>query len=105
MRLLPKAVGSFQCVDFQTLPPSHFIARLMQLPMMTAAERYSELVTDFETEGPGLGKAQGMRIGRLPTANETRLRSHESQMGLVTQPLGLGDGEKALVDSCGDEAG
>jgi hypothetical protein len=36
----------------------------MQLPMMPAAERYSELVADFETQGSGLGKPQVMRIGR-----------------------------------------
>ena len=72
--------------------------------MMSAAERYGELVTDFESERSGLGKTQVMRIGRLPTANETRLRSHESQMGLVTQPLGLGDGEKALIDLPWNEA-
>ena len=52
----------------------------MQLPMMTAAERYGELVADLETEGSGLHKPQVMRIGRLLAANEpdieaTNLRS------------------------------
>jgi hypothetical protein len=35
----------------------------MQLAMMTAAERYSELVSDFETERSRLSKPQVMRIG------------------------------------------
>jgi hypothetical protein len=45
----------------------------MQLPVMTAAEGYGELVADFKTQGPGLRKPQVMRIGRLPAADETGL--------------------------------
>ena len=45
----------------------------MQLPMMPAAERYGELVADFETERSGLREAQVMRIGRLPAADEAGL--------------------------------
>ena len=45
----------------------------MQLPMMTATERYGELVADFESERSGLGKPQVMRVGRLPAADETGL--------------------------------
>ena len=77
----------------------------MQLAMMTAAERHGELVADFETERSGLGKPQVMRVGWLPAADETGLRGHESQMGLVAQPLGLGDGENALVDPAGASSG
>ena len=76
----------------------------MQLPMMTAAERYGELVADFETERSGLREAQVMRIGRLPAADQAGLRSHESQMGFVAKTLGLGDGENALIDLRGHEA-
>jgi hypothetical protein len=70
---LPKSLGNLQCFDFQILPPRHFIAGLMQLPVMTAAERHGELVADFETQSSGLGKAQVMRIGRLPAADEAGL--------------------------------
>jgi hypothetical protein len=42
----------------------------MQLSMMTAAEGYSELVTDFKAQRSGLGKPQVMRIGRLPAADQ-----------------------------------
>ena len=71
--LLPKPLGNLQGVDFQILPPGHFIAGLMQLPMMTTAERYGELVADFETQRSELRKPQVMRIGGLPAADETRL--------------------------------
>jgi hypothetical protein len=56
VRLFPKALGYFERVDLEILPPSHLITGLVQLPMMTAAERYGELVTDFESERSGLGK-------------------------------------------------
>jgi hypothetical protein len=56
-----------------TLPPSHLIAGLMQLPMMPAAKGNGELIADFETQGSGLREPQVMRIGRLPAADEARL--------------------------------
>ena len=104
MRLLPQSLDDRQGIDLQTFPPGHLIACLMQLPMMTAAKGYGELVADFEAECPWLGKPQVMRIGRLPAADETWLRGNEPQMGFVTQPLGLGDGENALVDLSGNKA-
>ena len=105
MRLLPQPLGNRQGVDLQVLPPGHFVAGLMQLLMMTAAKGNGELVADFKTQGSGLSKPQVMRIARLPAADETRLRGDEPQMGLVTQPFGLSNGEEALVDLPGDEAG
>src|ERR1035437_9336242 len=80
VRLLPKPLGDLQCIDVEVLPPDHFIASLMQLPMMAPAERYGELVADFETERSGLGRPQVMRIGWLAAADETGLRGDESQM-------------------------
>ena len=103
MRLVPKPFGDLQGVDPQTLPPRHFIAGLMQLPMMSAAERYSKFVADLETERPELREPQVMRIGRLPAADDAGLRCDESQMSFVTQPLRLGDGENALVDLSWDK--
>jgi hypothetical protein len=65
--------SSGERIDVQVFPPSHFIAGLMQLPMMTGAERYRELVADFETQRSGLRKPQVMRIGRLPAADQAGL--------------------------------
>ena len=73
MAFFPQVLGGLHWFDPQIRPPGHLIAGPMQLPMMPAAERYSELVTDFETEGPELGKAQVMRIGRLPAADQAGL--------------------------------
>jgi hypothetical protein len=51
---------------------------MMQLPMMTAAERYGEFVADFETQCSGLRKPQVMRIGRLLAANEPDIEARIS---------------------------
>jgi len=42
---------------------------------------------------------------RMTAANEAGLRGDKSQMGFVAKTLGLGDGEKALIDLPWDEAG
>jgi len=73
MRLFPKPLGDLQRLDVEILPPGDFIAGLMQLPMMTTAEWDSELVTDFETQGSGLRKAEVMRVARLSAADEAGL--------------------------------
>ena len=73
MRLVPKRLGDLQRLDVEILPPGEFVAGLVQLPMMTAAKGHGELVADFKADGSGLGKAQVMRVGRLPAADETGL--------------------------------
>ena len=98
MRLLPQSLGDRQGIDFEISPPGHFIAGLMQLAMMAATEGYGEFVADFEAERSRLRKPQVMRIGRLPATDQAGLLAHEPQMGFVTQPLGLGNGENTLVD-------
>ena len=72
-RLLPKLPSERQGIDVERLPPGNLIAGLMKLPVMTATERDGELVTDFKADGSGLCKAQMMRVGRLPPANQTGL--------------------------------
>ena len=68
---------------------------------MTPAEGNSELIAHLQPDGSGLGEAQVMRVRRLAATNETGLCSHELEMRLVAQPLGLGQRERALVDLCG----
>ena len=73
MTLLPKTSCDLQGIDLESFPPGFLVAGLMQLPMMTAAERHGELITDLEADRPRLRKTQMMRIGRLPAADQTRL--------------------------------
>lgn len=70
----------------------------MQLPVMPTAKRDRELITHLETNGSRLRKPQVMRIGRLPAADETRLRRNEFQVCLVAQSFGFGNRKLALVD-------
>jgi hypothetical protein len=55
------------------MPPGYFVAGLVQLTMMATAKRYRELITDFKAQGPGLCKAQVMRIGWLAPADQAWL--------------------------------
>ena len=103
--LFPEPLGDFQRFDLEIFPPCHLIADLMQLTMMTAAERDGEFITDFKANRSGLGKPQVMRIGRLTAADETGLGGHKPQMGFVAQAFGFGDSENALVDAAGDKIG
>ena len=54
-------------------PPCSLITVAVNLAMMTSAEGYGKLIADFETQGPGLRKAQMMRVRRLPAADEAGL--------------------------------
>src|SRR5690242_3391088 len=66
----PKASRDFQGIHAVTIPPRAFIAGLVQLPMMPAAQGYCELIAHLETDGSRLCKPQVMRIGRLPATDE-----------------------------------
>ena len=83
MTLLPKAGCDLQCIDLEGFPPIFLFAGLMQLSVMAPAKRHGELVTDFKTKRARLRKAQIMRIGRLPSADETRLRGDKFEVRLV----------------------
>ena len=73
MSLLPKMLGGFQRVDFEKFPPCNLITSLMKLPMVPAAQGHCELIADLETHRARLRKAEMMRIGGLPPADQTRL--------------------------------
>lgn len=45
----PERFGDFERVDIEVLPPGHFIAGLMHLPMMATAEWHRKFIADFET--------------------------------------------------------
>ena len=77
----------------------------MVVPVMGSAQRYGELVADFSPHRPGLGESQMMRVSGASPANETRLRCHELEMGLVTVPARLADGKLAFLDFAGTGAG
>src|SRR5262245_45898529 len=72
---------------------------------MATTKWHCEFIADFEADRSWLGKAQVMRIRRLPLANHTCLCCDELQMSLVTQPLWLGYDKLAFVDATEIRAG
>jgi hypothetical protein len=62
----------------------------MNFPMVSAAERHGEFVTDLAAKRPILSKAQMMRIGWGPAADQTRLRNDEPHVLAVAYPPWLG---------------
>ena len=101
MSLFPKIFGDANRIDLQVFPPYQFVSSLMQLPVMPTTERYGELIADLQANRARLRKSKMMRIARLSSADQARLRCDELQMRLVSQPFGFSDGELALVDPTG----
>jgi hypothetical protein len=62
--LMPELEGERNRIDFVGLPPSRLAAVSVELAVVEATERNSELVANPATEGARLGKAQMVRIGR-----------------------------------------
>ena len=73
MALLPKTASCLESIDPHALPPRLLVASLMQLSMVSTAERHGEFITDLKTDRPWLRKTQMVGIGSLPPADQTRL--------------------------------
>ena len=69
----------------------------MQFAVMTAAKR-DGLIAYFEADRFWLRKTQVVGIGRLSSADQTRLCCHKFQVRLVTQSFRFADRELAFVD-------
>lgn len=99
MRLFPKLTCDWKRLDPEVLPPAHLIACLMQIAVMRAAERDSELIAHLHADCTGLCEAKVMRIGWLTAADEAGLRRDVFEMVLVPKALWLWKGEGAFVDA------
>ena len=71
----------------------------MDLAVVTATQRDSELVTDLFAERAALGEAEVMGIAGDASANEAWMLGHVSEVGPVTDPARLGKRQHALVDA------
>jgi hypothetical protein len=96
--VLPQPLRNSDRVDAGGLPPRSLIAVPVGLTMVGSTERHGELIADPSPQGPGLHESEVMGIGRLPPADEARLRRHELQMGAVAVTARLAQGKHALVD-------
>src|SRR5205807_10254388 len=71
----------------------------MEGPVVAAAERYDEFVAYFAAERPLLGETDVVRVDRTTAANETRLGSHELEVGLVAVATWLANRQGTFINS------
>ena len=69
----PKFVGNGQRLNAELRPPADFIAGLVQIAMVRAAERHGVLIADLQAQTSGLCEAQMMGVRRLTPTNDTGL--------------------------------
>ena len=98
MRLFPELPGDAERVNLKFVPPGHLISRLVQLPVMTTAERHRKLVAHLDAQSARLREAQVVRVAGLAPADDAGLRGDKTKMRLVAATLRLGQGEGAFVD-------
>jgi hypothetical protein len=101
MRVQPQRAGVRGRIDTGVLPPRGFITTAMDLTVVTAAQRYGELVAHLSPERAVLREPQMMGIGGAAAANQTRLFGHELDVVPVTKAARLGMDQLALVDAVG----
>jgi len=98
MRFQPKRARLGDCIDCRSLPPNRFVAAVMDLAVVSAAERHSEFVTDLTSERVRLRKAKVMCIRGTATTNQARLLGDESLVIFVPDPTRFRQGQLALID-------
>ena len=66
-----------QWIEVELLPPCAFVAALVELTMVSTAQRHSELVADFAPKRALLRELKMMRVRRAAAAGEAVLSAHE----------------------------
>ena len=99
MRFKPERSRHCGGVDPGSLPPGDLVTAIMDLAVVSTAQRHGELVAHFAAKCPALCKAQMMGIRGLATANQTRLLGHMSDMVAVANPARLRQRQHALIDN------
>src|SRR5262249_14822936 len=78
--LAPQSICRPEWLNADLCPPCCFVAISMNFAVVPAAQRDPELITHPASEGSALGKSEVVRIGRLPTANQTGMSCDEFHM-------------------------
>ena len=71
--------------------------------MVSTAQWYCKLITNFATKRPLLRELKMMRVRRAAAAGQARLGAHELEMISISQPKLLakwGDGLRGRLGSC-----
>ena len=99
MGFAPIQARHAQSINPLTFPPCDFIAAPMEFPVVTAAQRNSELVAYFAGQSAALRESEVMRVRRLSTTDEARFLDNGPDMVSIANPTWLGQRERTLVDS------
>ncbi len=94
----PKGRCYGQGINVAIHPPCLFIATRVKIPVVKRAEGDGKLIRDLAGHGTGLGKAEVMRFGRRPPADEAGLACHEAEVRGVANAPRLGQRQNTLVD-------
>src|SRR5665213_2899313 len=85
-------------VDRPPPPPGDFVSEAVVVPVVGSAQGDREFVADLAPQRAGLGEPQMMGISRASAADQTGLRGHEFEVGLVAMAARFADGELAFLD-------
>ena len=84
--MLPKTERRCFGINVDQRPPCFLIHLAVQLAVVNAAQRDSELVADFAAKGPRLHKPKVVGIAGLPTTHQTRRGGDKVEVLLVADP-------------------
>ena len=85
-RALPKAERRCFGINVDQRPPCFLVHLAIELAMMDAAKRDSELVADLAAKGARLHEPEMVGIAGLPTTHEARQRGDEIEVFFVANP-------------------
>ena len=69
MAFAPELLGNEARINAERLPPRSLVPAVVEIAMVRAAERDSELVAHLAPERPRLSKAEVMSVGRGAAAD------------------------------------
>ena len=97
----PQRASRIGGVDTSISPPCGFVAALVHLAMVPAAEWNRELIADLAAECSTLRKAKVVGVGRSAAANQAGLLGYKSHVISVTHPARFRHRQHALINRSG----
>ena len=86
MALQPQGASGDGRIDRGLVPPGQLVTAVMDLAMMSAAQRDRELVADLAAKGWRLRKLQVVSVSGNPTADQARELGNRFHMLPVANP-------------------
>ena len=98
MCLAPQGVCYSEWINAGLCPPCCFVATSMNIAVMSSAQWHRELITHVASKRSALSKSEVVRIGRTPTANQTRMSCDEFHVLSIADSSRLRVGKTARFD-------